>query len=161
MKATFFRSVLLFSTICLLLSACNLEETETPNMANPAAVFCKEQGYDYEIRTDESGNEYGVCIFPDGSECDAWAYYESKCEPGSTETEESADMPNPAAVYCKDQGYEYEIRTDENGGQYGVCIFPDGSECDEWAYYEGECEPGSAETGEAVEMANPAAVYWL
>ena len=44
-------------------------------------------------------------------------------------------IPNPAAVYCILQGYEYEIRTDEQGNQYGVCVFPDGSECGGWDYY--------------------------
>ena len=37
---------------------------------------------------------------------------------------------------------QVEIRTDADGGQYGVCIFADGSECDEWAFYRGECSPG-------------------
>ena len=44
-------------------------------------------------------------------------------------------IPNPSAVYCILQGYEYEIRTDEQGNQYGVCVFPDGSECGGWDYY--------------------------
>jgi len=49
-------------------------------------------------------------------------------------------MPNPAAVYCKDLGYKYEIREDpKTKGQYGVCIFPDKSECDAWAFYRREC----------------------
>ncbi|MCD6086313.1 DUF333 domain-containing protein [bacterium] len=49
-------------------------------------------------------------------------------------------MPNPAAVYCKDLGYKYEIREDpKTKGQYGVCIFPDGSKCNAWAFYRGEC----------------------
>ncbi|MBU1866793.1 MAG: DUF333 domain-containing protein, partial [Actinobacteria bacterium] len=30
-----------------------------------------------------------------------------------------------------------------DGGTYGVCVFPDGSECDEWAFFRGECEPGA------------------
>ncbi|RME84627.1 MAG: DUF333 domain-containing protein [Caldilineae bacterium] len=51
-------------------------------------------------------------------------------------------MPNPASQYCEEQGYTLEIRTDDSGAQYGVCIFPDGSECEEWAYYLGNCEPG-------------------
>lgn len=51
-------------------------------------------------------------------------------------------IPNPAAVHCEDQGYSYEIRTAPDGGQYGVCIFPDGSECDGWAFFRGECGPG-------------------
>jgi ABC-2 type transport system permease protein len=54
-----------------------------------------------------------------------------------------ADMPNPASVFCQEQGYQSEIRTAGDGSQYGVCIFPDGSECDEWAYYRGECSPAS------------------
>ncbi len=51
------------------------------------------------------------------------------------------NMPNPASVYCEQNGYELEIRTAADGSQSGVCIFPDGSTCDEWAYYRGECAP--------------------
>jgi putative hemolysin len=54
-----------------------------------------------------------------------------------------ASMPNPASVYCTQQGYLTEIRTADDGSQAGTCIFPDGSECDEWAYYRGECAPAS------------------
>jgi len=43
-------------------------------------------------------------------------------------------VPNPASVYCHEQGYTSELRENEEG-QYGVCIFPDGSECEEWQYY--------------------------
>ncbi|MEJ2758320.1 MAG: DUF333 domain-containing protein [Anaerolineales bacterium] len=49
-------------------------------------------------------------------------------------------MPNPASVYCEEQGGQIEMRENARG-TYGVCIFPDGSECDEWAYYRGECSP--------------------
>ena len=52
-----------------------------------------------------------------------------------------AGMPNPASVYCKQNGNKLEIRTAADGGQSGVCIFPDGSTCDEWAYFRGECGP--------------------
>jgi putative hemolysin len=54
----------------------------------------------------------------------------------------SADMPNPASIYCEEQGGRLEIRTGGDGGQYGVCIFADGSECEEWAFFRGECGPG-------------------
>jgi putative hemolysin len=47
-------------------------------------------------------------------------------------------LPNPASVYCEEQGYELVIRNEE-GGQVGYCVFPDGSECEEWAFYRGEC----------------------
>jgi len=56
-----------------------------------------------------------------------------------------ANLPNPASAYCEQQGYKPEIRTAEDGSQSGACIFPDGSECDEWAYFRGECGPGSAQ----------------
>jgi putative hemolysin len=62
----------------------------------------------------------------------------------ATTPEPDAGMANPASVYCQDQGFTLEMRTDENG-TYGVCIFPDGSECEEWAYFRGECEPGAEE----------------
>jgi putative hemolysin len=51
-------------------------------------------------------------------------------------------MANPASVYCEDNGGTLEIRTGADGGEYGVCMFDDGSECDEWAYFRGECAPG-------------------
>ena len=54
-----------------------------------------------------------------------------------------ANMPNPASVYCTQQGNKLEIRTAADGSQYGICVFPDGSACDEWAYYRGECNPAT------------------
>jgi len=50
-----------------------------------------------------------------------------------------AGMPNPASVYCEEQGNRLEIRTAADGSQTGYCIFPDGSECNEWAYFRKEC----------------------
>jgi putative hemolysin len=52
------------------------------------------------------------------------------------------NMPNPASVYCEQNGNTLEIRTAADGSQSGVCVFPDGSACEEWAYFRGEC--GSA-----------------
>ncbi len=51
-------------------------------------------------------------------------------------------IPNPASEYCEANDGRVEIREDESGGQVGYCIFPDGSECEEWAYYRGECQSG-------------------
>jgi putative hemolysin len=155
-KAFFTRGKLLtlqviFIVSVLILTGCNsssvpnLNPTATPVsnqavMPNPASVYCEQQGYKSEIRTAADGSQYGVCVFPDGSECDEWAYYRGECGP-ETATTPSAGLPNPASVYCEQQGYKSEIRTAADGSQYGVCVFPDGSECDEWAYYRGECGP--------------------
>jgi putative hemolysin len=59
-------------------------------------------------------------------------------EPAATDMPQ-ANMPNPASVYCEQNGNKLEIHTAADGSQSGVCIFPDGSSCDEWAYYRGEC----------------------
>lgn len=50
-----------------------------------------------------------------------------------------AGLPNPASVYCTQNGNKHEIRTADDGSQSGVCVFPDGNTCDEWAYFRGEC----------------------
>jgi len=49
------------------------------------------------------------------------------------------NMPNPASVYCAQHGNKLEIHTAADGSQSGVCVFPNGSTCDEWAYFRGEC----------------------
>jgi putative hemolysin len=70
---------------------------------------------------------------------------------GQTSDEDAPTDPiglaNPASVFCEQRGYTLEMRTDGDG-TYGVCIFPDGSECEEWAYYRGECEPTSEQAVE-------------
>jgi eight-cysteine-cluster-containing protein len=109
-------------------------------MPNPASVYCEQHGGKSKIRTDPLGNQYGVCIFPDGSECEEWAYYRGECKPGNASP---IGLPNPASVYCEQHGGTLEIRTDASGGQYGVCVFPDGTECEEWAFFRGECGKSS------------------
>ena len=55
-------------------------------------------------------------------------------------------MPNPASVFCVQKGNKLEIRTAADGSQSGICVFPDGSACDEWAYFRGECGPAAQST---------------
>ncbi len=74
-------------------------------------------------------------------------------EPAATDSP-PVNMPNPASVYCEQKGNKLEIRTAADGSQSGVCVLPDGSSCDEWAYFRGECGPAIQEspspaTGEA------------
>ena len=56
-----------------------------------------------------------------------------------------AGIPNPASVFCTENGNKLEIRTAADGSQYGICVFPDGNSCDEWAYFRGECGPAVVE----------------
>jgi putative hemolysin len=77
-----------------------------------------------------------------------------KTETASTDLPQ-VNMPNPASLYCEQNGNRLEIITAADGSQSGICVFPDGSTCDEWAYFRGECGPAAqsnptaAVTGEA------------
>lgn len=123
--------------IMLMVTACQSKA----DLANPASVFCEENDGKLEIREDESGGQVGYCLFEDGSECEEWAFYRGECQPGDS-LEAQAGLPNPASVYCEENGGTLEIREDQTGGQVGYCLFEDGTECEEWAYYRGECQPG-------------------
>lgn len=48
-------------------------------------------------------------------------------------------LANPASVYCIDNGYRNEIRTNPDGSQTGYCVFPNGRECEEWEFLRGKC----------------------
>jgi len=65
-------------------------------------------------------------------------------KPNAVATEmHQAGMPNPASAFCTETGNKLEIRTAIDGSQNGICIFPDGSTCDEWAFFRGECGPAA------------------
>lgn len=70
-------------------------------------------------------------------------------DPASTDMPQ-AGIPNPASAYCEQNGGRLEIVTDDNDSQSGQCVFPDGSACDEWAYYRGDCGPVAQPTSMSV-----------
>lgn len=55
----------------------------------------------------------------------------------------NAGLANPASVNCVNKGGELEFRENELG-TYGVCVTRDG-ECEEWAFFKGECDPEKPE----------------
>jgi len=65
----------------------------------------------------------------------AWHWLESIDEP---DEDGPYGMPNPSSVYCHALGYKSKTITQDDGGQYGVCIFPDGDECRAWDFYRGK-----------------------
>lgn len=54
----------------------------------------------------------------------------------------STGLANPASVNCVEKGGIVEMREDVAGGQYGMCVFSDGKQCEEWAMFRGECPVG-------------------
>jgi putative hemolysin len=57
------------------------EQPAATALANPAAVFCVEDGGTYAIRRAADGSQTGVCILEDGAEVDAWAHFRDKAAP--------------------------------------------------------------------------------
>jgi putative hemolysin len=54
----------------------------------------------------------------------------------------AAGIANPASVNCEERGGTLELR-EEPAGTVGICVFDDGSRCEEWRYFRGECAPGA------------------
>ena len=65
----------------------------------------------------------------------------SGCGGNDDNNDEETGIANPASLYCEEQGGTLDIRSDEAGNQTGYCVFADGTEVEEWAYYRGEAEP--------------------
>lgn len=62
----------------VLISGCTQASESNTQLANPSATFCIDQGYNYSIRETPIGQS-GYCVFNDGRECEAWAYYREEC----------------------------------------------------------------------------------
>lgn len=63
--------------------------------------------------------------------------------PASSSAKPHAGLANPASVNCEKKGGKLEIRKGKKG-EYGVCKFPNGKECEEWALLRGKCSPDDA-----------------
>ena len=50
-----------------------------------------------------------------------------------------AQLANPASQNCVKQGGTLTIERRPDGGQYGVCVFTDNYQCEEWALFRGDC----------------------
>lgn len=78
------RAVALALVVSLSISGCGGDDDNDhgePGIANPASLYCEEQGGTVDIRTDDDGNQTGYCVFADGTEVDEWAYFRGEAEP--------------------------------------------------------------------------------
>jgi len=64
------------------------------------------------------------------------------CEPAAEAAVADDAANRPAAINCINAGGAVETLTQADGVQYGVCRFSDGSACDAWALFRGECAKG-------------------
>ncbi len=80
--------------------------------------------------------------------------------------EKESQLPNPAAVYCQEQGGTLAYITFEKGVR-GFCLFDDGSRCGQWDFHRGDCKKGQLKievleegTGELADVENTASVHY-
>jgi len=121
----------------------------TEGLANPASVNCGKVGATSVIMNNPDGSQYGVCKFPNGTTCEEWALFRNEgCKPFTpvtTNAPASVGLANPASVNCGKVGATSVILNNPDGSQYGMCKFPNGTACEEWALFRGEgCKPNVA-----------------
>jgi hypothetical protein len=51
-------------------------------------------------------------------------------------------LANPASQRCGAAGGTLQIEQRPDGGQFGVCVFTDNRQCEEWALFRGQCPAG-------------------
>jgi putative hemolysin len=88
------------------------------------------------------------------------AHVDWRCSAGVTPvqliTPTPSQLANPASENCVKQGGTVSIQTRGDGGQYGVCLFEDNLQCEEWAMLNGACPVGGIKVTGYV---TPAAQY--
>jgi len=51
----------------------------------------------------------------------------------------NVSLANPASVNCVEHNGTLVMMSDTQGNQYALCKFSNGKECEEWAFFRGEC----------------------
>lgn len=62
------------------------------------------------------------------------------CQKTIEPEQKKVQIANPASVYCEQHNGTLDIVADNNGSQSGICTLQDGTKCDEWAYFRGDCK---------------------
>ena len=134
-------------SLAALLAACSpiVPETAAPQassgaqLANPASQNCVDQGGALTIETRGDGGQYGVCTFEDNRQCEEWALFRGQCPVGGVKV---TGYATDAARYCAITGGEYQAHASVGSSsdeEQGTCTLPDGTSCDVWEYYNGQC----------------------
>jgi C1A family cysteine protease len=88
-------------------------QTHIKYMSNPAAIYCRELGYDYQLMEGKEGQS-GQCVLPD-TVCDGWDFLNGKC--------------GQEYNVCAQQGLKTVVRADGKNvysQEYALCVSEDG-----------------------------------
>lgn len=80
-------------------------------VSNPAAAYCLDLGYEYEIRSERDGSQKGYCIFNKKEGCEEWEFLSGKC--------------GVKYSYCAKEGYRLKVKKDgknQFSSEYAVCV---------------------------------------
>ena len=100
----------IFMLVIIFLGILTHGYSQEKGYPNPAVAYIQKMGYNFQTLTDAHGNQYTVCIFPDGTRADAWAFMMGKA--------------GQKFSYCAKHGYSTESQTIDNGSfteQMTVC----------------------------------------
>ena len=99
MKTKVFGLIALLAIGVLALTGCNKSpDEENTELANPASVYCEENGWTLQIE------EWAwLCMFADGSYCEEWSYFSGECKQGEIMYNTVSDEPT-ATEYEIDYG---------------------------------------------------------
>ncbi|TBR09951.1 MAG: DUF333 domain-containing protein [Candidatus Nitrosotenuis sp.] len=107
----------------------------------PQDVVC----HDGLALVQKASTDTAVCVKPETAKILAERTWGTILKEANLETENPKQVPNPASTYCFDNGGKIEM-SQTDAGVEGICVFSDGSKCEEWQYYRGECKPESSNT---------------
>jgi putative hemolysin len=79
---------------------------------------------------------------------------ETQAEASGTEPKKPVGLANPASTKCFEEGLQMK-KIMKAEGEMAVCMFADGTECEEWAYFRGECKQGDCTDWETCAAKNP------
>lgn len=130
-------SVIAASTV---LSSTLVAQSPAPDrarIANPASENCVKLGGTVTIETNDTGAQFGVCVFEDNRQCEEWALMRGECPRGGLKV---TGYSTPAARYCAITGGHYDVTSeDRQGREQGNCTFRDGTRCTARAHFNGTC----------------------
>ncbi len=145
-------SILIFWIFTIILAWCNLQENQQNNLtwdvwlANPASVYCEENGWTLELIFD-NGESYGICHFDNGERCEEREYYHWDCFPVSNNTwnknpniePEKTNLNQKSSGEIEDTNTlskNEEIEIEKNINQTWETIFckMDAKECPDWSF---------------------------
>jgi uncharacterized protein len=74
-------TIVLAACLMIISAGCETKKTKKPGdgIANPASVYCEDNGGKLEIVTDANGGQYGLCKLADGNICEEWDYFKGDC----------------------------------------------------------------------------------